>query len=74
METPLINMVQALGGDVHYIELQACTVLPRPVLRVFTKVTWNFAKVEILYENGLIFAKFGAISYIFVLLSLRHFV
>ncbi len=33
----------------------------------------NFAKVEILYENGPIFATFRAISYIFVLLSIRHF-
>ncbi len=41
---------------------------------VYESDFWNFAEIKILYENGLIFAKFRAISYIFVLLSLRHFV
>ncbi len=48
---------------------------PSLMSRVFTESDfWNFAKVEILYENGLVFAKFRAISYIFVLLSIRHFI
>ncbi len=40
---------------------------------VYERDFWDFAKVEILYENGPIFATFRAISYIFVLLSIRHF-
>jgi hypothetical protein len=43
----------------------ACIGVPDSALvvltRVFTKVAFDFAKVEILYENGFNFAKFRVI-------------